>query len=294
MEEGLIENVSDTAFWVAYYREVETRRSDALFRDPLAGVLAGDRGKKIAQKMPLPAMTAWVIAIRTRIIDEYIGRAIGEGIDTVINLGAGLDTRPYRMDVPSELLWIEADYSHMIEFKQTRLAKEKPRCRLERVKIDLANPIERRRLFAEVDARAKRLLILTEGVVPYLSVEEAGSLADDLKMLPHACYWVVDYLSPEALKFRKNCGMARMTRKAPFKFAPGDWFGFFREHGWRLKELRYFGEEAERLRRPLRLPVLMMAISAMGALFASRQRRRAHRKLAGYAVLEPEGAAHIS
>lgn len=295
MGQGLIENVSDTAFWVAYYREVETRRSDALFRDPLAGILAGDRGQKIAQRMPLPAMTAWVIAIRTRIIDEYIGRAIGEGMDTVINLGAGLDTRPYRMDIPSELLWIEADYPHMIEFKQTCLSKEKPRCRLERVKIDLANPIERRRLFADVDARAKRLLILTEGVVPYLSVEQVGSLADDLKVLPHACYWVVDYLSPQALKFRKNCGMARMTRNAPFKFAPADWFGFFREHGWRLKEMRYFAEEAERLRRPLRLPVLMMVLSAIRAFFATQQRRRAYRKLAGYAVLEPEGAAaHIS
>jgi len=294
MDEGLIENVSDTAFWVAHYRGVETRRSDALFRDPLAGMLAGDRGKKIAQKMPLPAMTAWVIAIRTCIIDEYIGRAIGEGIDTVINLGAGLDARPYRMDVPSSLLWIEADYPHMIEFKETRLAKEQPRCRLERVKIDLANLVERRRWLADVDARAKRLLILTEGVVPYLSVEEAGSLADDLKVLRHSGYWVVDYLSPEAIKFRESCGMERKTRNAPFKFAPADWFGFFRGHGWRLKEMRYFAEEAERLKRPLRLPVVMMATSAIRTLFASRERRSAYRKLAGYAILEPEGAAAIS
>jgi len=46
MTDTLIENVSDTAFWVAHYRAFETERADALFHDPLAGLLAGDRGKK--------------------------------------------------------------------------------------------------------------------------------------------------------------------------------------------------------------------------------------------------------
>jgi O-methyltransferase involved in polyketide biosynthesis len=41
----LIENVSDTAFWIAHYRALETQRADALFHDLLAGLLAGERGK---------------------------------------------------------------------------------------------------------------------------------------------------------------------------------------------------------------------------------------------------------
>ena len=53
MADTLIESVSDTAFWIAHYRAVETKRRDALFRDPLAGVLAGDRGEKIARAMPM-------------------------------------------------------------------------------------------------------------------------------------------------------------------------------------------------------------------------------------------------
>ncbi len=44
----------------------------------------------------------------------------------VINLGAGLDSRPYRMALPPSLLWVEVDYSHMIGFKNEKLAKEKP------------------------------------------------------------------------------------------------------------------------------------------------------------------------
>lgn len=162
--------------WVAHYRALETKRPDALFHDPLAGVLAGDHGHRIARAMPMPFITVWAIAIRTCIVDDYIRLALAQGVDAVFNLGAGLDTRPYRMDL-----------------------HEKQRCQLERVKVDLANLSERGQLFANVSARAKKLLILTEGVVPYLSIEEAASLADDLEALDKACYWIVDYFSPELI-----------------------------------------------------------------------------------------------
>lgn len=129
MPDSPIANVSDTAFWIAHHRALETARPDALFRDPLASLLAGDRGKEIAAAMPMSAMTGWVVTIRTVIIDDYINSAIAQGIDTILNLGAGLDTRPYRMDLPQSLLWIEADYPQMIDFKSERLANEQPRCR---------------------------------------------------------------------------------------------------------------------------------------------------------------------
>jgi O-methyltransferase involved in polyketide biosynthesis len=57
MATPLIENVSDTAFWVAHHRGLEGERADALFRDPLAKVLAGERGRQIAESMPQPQMT---------------------------------------------------------------------------------------------------------------------------------------------------------------------------------------------------------------------------------------------
>lgn len=285
MADSLIENVSDTAFWVAHYRAVETQRSDALFRDPLAGLLAGERGKKIAQTMPMQFMTEWVVAIRTSIIDEYIRTAVAQGVDTVLNLGTGLDTRPYRMELPESLLWVEADYPRMIEYKQARLAGQSPRCQLRRVAVDLADDAARRRLLADIDSRADKLLILTEGVIPYLPVAAVGALAADLKALQHARYWIVDYLSPEAIKFRER-GIGQKTQKAPFKFKPADWFGFFREHGWALKEIRYFADEGERLKRPPRLPLLLKAVMKVRTLLASKRHREALRKTAGYALLE--------
>jgi len=287
MADSLIENVSDTAFWVAYYRGVETRRADALFQDPLAEVLAGEQGKKIAQAMPGRFMTEWVVAIRTRLIDEFIREAVEAGADTVVNLGAGLDTRPYRMELPSSLVWIEADYPRMIEYKESQLAKDTPRMRLERVKIDLANVAEREGFLAQIDARAKKALILTEGVIPYLSVEAVGALADDLRAMQHISFWIVDYVSPEAIRFRSRSGISKKTQNAPFKFKPPDWFGFFREHGWQAKETRYLVEEAERLKRKPRFPLGLKIAIRVRTLLASKERRARFKKVAGYALLEP-------
>src|SRR5690348_15305442 len=102
-----IQDVSDTAFWIAHHRRLETERPDALFQDPLAAKLAGARGKRISEAMPTSHVVAWTVAIRTRIIDEFLQLALQEGIDTVLSLGAGLDARPYRMQLPASLHWIE-------------------------------------------------------------------------------------------------------------------------------------------------------------------------------------------
>lgn len=264
MTDTPIENVSDTALWVAHYRALETKRPDALFHDPLAGVLAGDHGHRIARAMPMPFITVWAIAIRTCIVDDYIRLALAQGVDAVFNLGAGLDTRPYRMDL-----------------------HEKQRCQLERVKVDLANLSERGQLFANVSARAKKLLILTEGVVPYLSIEEAASLADDLEALDKACYWIVDYFSRGLIKFRRRQGMHRKMQNAPWKFQPADWFGFFRERGWYCREIRYLAEEADRLKRPMQLPFVQKVVFGLRRLLTSKKRQEAFRKAAGYVLLEP-------
>lgn len=286
MAETLITDVLDTAFWIAHYRAAETKRADALFRDPLAGVLAGERGEKIARSMPMSFGTAWTVVLRTCIIDEFIRWAIAEGIDTVLNLGAGLDTRPYRMDLPESLLWIEADYARMIGYKEERLAHERPRCRLERVKVDLSDVGERRKMLAIVDARARKMAVLTEGVIPYLSEQEVASLADDLRALAHVSYWIAEYHAPETMKYLNRGRMARQMQNARFKFAPRDWFAFFREHGWRSKEIRYLMEEGARHKRGPEAPPLMRIVFAIRFLLSSPAQRKAWRKSSAYVLLE--------
>lgn len=282
-----INDVSDTAFWIAYHRALETARDDALFRDPYATRLAGERGRVISERMPTSAVVAWTVALRTRIIDEYLASAIASGIDTVLCLGAGLDARPYRLSLPAQLLWIEADYPHVIEYKEGILRDAQSACRLERVKIDLAQTAERQALLNRVNAQTQGgVLILTEGVVPYLTNEAVASLADDLRTMSRVRYWILDYFSEQALKFRRRRRVERSMVNAPFQFAPGDWFAFFKHHRWALKQMRYFPDEAEKLGRPMPMPPLARGIMRIWRIWKPA-RLEAFRTFGGYALLEP-------
>jgi methyltransferase (TIGR00027 family) len=282
----VISHVSDTAFMVAGFRALETERPDALFRDPLAAKLSGEHGRNILTTIPRGFVGAWSVVIRTVIIDAFIQEAVAGGVDTILNLGAGLDTRPYRMALPKSLRWIEVDYPHVIDLKHARLVDERPNCRLDRVKLDLTDRAARRQLFAEVNTGATRILVLSEGVIPYLTEGDVAALAADLKDMDRARCWVIDYFSPEALKFGRRM-RARVLRNAPFRFQPKDWFGFFAGHGWQAKEIRYIAEEADRLNRPIPLPPLLRAWMVLRTAFASPTRRRAVKHFAGYVLLVP-------
>ena len=85
-----VSHVSDTALWVAVHRATESKRKDALFRDPYAERLAGERGRQIAGQLEPGNDAAWSIITRTAVLDELIMTAIGDGADTVLNLAAGL------------------------------------------------------------------------------------------------------------------------------------------------------------------------------------------------------------
>lgn len=213
MPEPLIRNISDTARWAAVFRAVETERPDALFRDPLARRLAGDRGEQIAAAMTMHRRNSWSWVMRTYLVDQYIGRALGEGVDTILNLAAGLDARPYRMNVPATLRWIEVDLPELFAYKEEALAGEKPRCVLERVPLDLSDAARRRALFAQIGATAKRVLILSEGLLVYLSAEDVGALAGDLARQPSFHYWAFDIVSPLALCRRRSTARSTYSRR---------------------------------------------------------------------------------
>lgn len=234
-------SIFETAFLTAYYRSLESEREDALFHDPWALPLAGRHGKSLAQEWPLGEMTAKIIAVRTRIIDDFIQAAVLCGTDAVINLGAGLDTRPYRMNLPKTLTWVEADYPQMIAFKHAELARETASCQVKRLAIDIDNRDALRWFLEEAVRRRNNVLVLTEGILSYMRNEEVGYLADSLRALPAVTHWIVDYFSHDATPIRP----------VPYRFLPLDWFEFFESHGWVPEKIHYLIEEAERLRRPL-------------------------------------------
>ncbi|MEP6764514.1 MAG: SAM-dependent methyltransferase [Gemmatimonadaceae bacterium] len=281
-----IENVSDTAFWIANYRATETDRPDALFRDPLARKLAGERGREIANSMPGSKMTEWITAVRTVVIDDLIQQAIATGIDTILNLGAGLDTRPYRMTLPKNLRWIEVDFPPIIEYKEKQLAGETPHCQLERVKLDLRNRELRTEFLSSVNVQAQRVLVLTEGVVPYLSIDDAASLADDLKANANFESWIVDYFSRQVIAMRRRAGLRERMQNAPFQFDPPNWNEFFLNHGWRVGQMTYLSDEAMRRNRAVPLPAIAKLFYLVRSWFMSKEKLRVAMQFMGYARME--------
>jgi methyltransferase (TIGR00027 family) len=260
---GSIEHVTDTAFWVASDRALEGERPDALFRDPLAAVLAGEKGRRIAESMPNHRAMVFVMALRTTAIDRLIASAIERGADTVLNLGAGLDTRPYRLQLPASLRWVEADFQSVIEHKNDKLAGERPSCALERVAIDLADRAERQALLRRVANSSSSVLVLTEGVIIYLHDDEVTRLAEDLHALPSIRYWIQDYYGIEAR--RQGPSLRQKLKAAPFAFSAPDWFGFFENLGFSPLETISTRQEALRTGRrppffsPMRLMMLRLS-----------------------------------
>jgi methyltransferase (TIGR00027 family) len=257
-----IKNVADTALWMAAVRAAEGERSDAAFHDPLGAILAGDRGRKIARSFSRTAMIAWGVVLRTTAIDRLIHEALESGVDTVLNLGAGLDTRPYRMDLPSKLRWIEIDLPAMVETKNAQLAGYTPVCSVERIGMDLSEGSARNGLFAKYAATSTSMLVITEGFISYFSNDEIEVLAKELLALPSAAFWIQDFDNAGARKMPK--GWAKKLEAAPFRFRVSNWFEFFKQSGWQPHKIISCADESKRINRPypLDLPfgLLMRAL----------------------------------
>lgn len=248
--EPLIRDISDTALFAAIYRARETDRADALFRDPLARRLAGDRGDQIAKSMPFSERATWAWITRTYLFDLFIEQRIQQGTDTVINLAAGLDTRPYRMPLPKSLRWIEVDLPGILDYKEGVLRGETPACALERLRLDLRDVNARRELFARIGSASKQALVTTEGLLIYLSEDEVASLARDLASNPSFRYWVLDIASPGLLKMlKKHMGPQIEKPGTELKFGPEEGPNFFVSHGWQVAEVRSTLKTAAKLDR---------------------------------------------
>jgi len=245
-----VRNVSDTARWVAYFRARETERPDALFRDPFAERLAGERGFHIANTLPEGNKHEWAWVARTYLFDQFVLRALREGADMVVNLAAGLDARPYRMDFPASLQWVEVDFPEIVSYKAEILADQTPKCALQRTSLDLSDVTARRQLFADLNRRAKKVVVMTEGLLIYFTAEDVGSFAKDLAAERNFASWIVDLASPGQLKLmQRTTGKQLSEAGAAFKFGPAEGANFFIQYGWNPVDVQGMLKTAAKLNR---------------------------------------------
>lgn len=251
-----ITHVSDTARWTALHRATESARPDALFNDHLAERLAGEQGRAIVDNVPWTDRSGWWLVARTKLIDDAIANALAHGCDRVLNLAAGLDTRPYRLDLPPNLTWIEADLPKLLAEKTQVLADQAPRCWLNRIAVDLADPHARDSFFSKALDGATKAFVLTEGLSMYLEASDIAALSGAIKR-PQVAWWMIDFAFP-GLKMRINKNVAGISENAPFRFAPENGLAFFEDLGWRAVEAESLLVAARRFGR---LPIWMRPLS---------------------------------
>ncbi|MGO9466630.1 MAG: class I SAM-dependent methyltransferase [Isosphaeraceae bacterium] len=274
-----IQNISDTARWAAVYRARESDRPDAIFRDRLARRLAGERGEQIAAAMPFLEQHSWTWITRTYLFDQFISEQVEEGVDMVVNLAAGLDARPYRMALPPALRWVEVDLPELLDYKDKVLEGEKPACALERIRLDLADVGARRELFDRLGTSARKVLVVSEGLLVYFSPEEVGALAQDLAHPPSFQRWALDVASPGLrAMLQKNLGAPLGQGGASLKFGPEEGPGFFTRFGWTPIDVRSMLKTAARLKR---LSTWMRLL----ALLPESKGRQGNRPWAGICLL---------
>jgi methyltransferase (TIGR00027 family) len=278
-----IRHVSDTALWVAVYRAMESERPDAIFRDPYARRLAGERGEAIVRAMPKGRAMAWPMIVRTAVMDEIILRVVGQGAATVLNLAAGLDARAWRLPLPPPLTWFDVDLPDMIAYREEHLAGERPGCVHENVAADLTDAGQRAAAFSRVGAAAAPVLVVTEGLLVYLTAEQVAALARELHAQAAFRWWLIDLASPRLLAMlAKGWGKSLAAGNAPMQFAPPEGTKFFEPHGWREVEYRSAWEESFRLNRTMPLGQLWRFIGRL----MSKKRQEAGRRMSGFVLLE--------
>lgn len=187
------EKINQTAYGVAYLRSCET----AWFADPFAAVLAGESGKtwmeavctmRVRDRQESPELTRArfhnAIASRTRKIDEEIASSVTEWLPRVgsaavqvVVLGAGLDTRPWRLNIAADisdlqqLRYFEVDYEDIFAYKLSCLGEERVQSspfRYRHVSTDLSQPLWQDTLIdAGFDPKCRTIWLL-EGLTGYL------------------------------------------------------------------------------------------------------------------------------
>jgi methyltransferase (TIGR00027 family) len=210
------------------------------------------------------------VATRTYLIDQFVVEQVREGVDMVVNLAAGLDSRPYRMQLPPSLRWIEVDLPEILEYKENILRDDKPVCALERFRLDVSNLQARRALFTQLGNQAKKALVITEGLIIYLASGEVTTLAQDLAVPPSFRSWVLDIASPGLLRMLTKRMTAQLEQAAPLKFAPDDGPDFFLRYGWKPADVRSLLKNAARLKR---LPFFLRLIALLPESESSRRNR---------------------
>lgn len=271
---------NDSAMMIAFERALETKRgADALFQDPFAEAMAGPKGAMLSElfgggsaHFGLPEWPdfhkTWT-AVRTRFIDDQIQKYAG-GLQQLVNLGAGMDTRAYRLEAykafPNGCFDVDmasVNREKRIIFEEV-LQNPAPKCKLATIDLDFLGERSLQQELAEAGfAAEKPSLFVAEGLIMYLGPEGKFKLISDVSAVAApGSVWVLQFLDPSE-------GPAAETPQAKHGLTEDEARKALTENGWRDLNFWKFGEEGLNFDRfPLEKFKPCAGFMAFGQLFA--------------------------
>ncbi|HEY2130298.1 MAG TPA: SAM-dependent methyltransferase [Streptosporangiaceae bacterium] len=221
--------VGGTGLTVAGIRAAETERADRLFADPLAGAFVAAAGSppRQATGRQAAALRLWVVA-RTVFLDELVMAACADGARQVVLLGAGFDTRAFRLPWPPGVRCYELDTQDVLDSKRQVLTAQHavPGCARITIPGDLRDdwPAALRAAGLRPD---QPTAWVAEGLLVYLSPDDVDQLLDRVTGLSAPG-------SRLGLTFRNRAPADQASPAVALRrsAAPDDPVGWLAGHGW--------------------------------------------------------------
>lgn len=170
--------ISNTAFYCCGVRMLDAAHPHSLCHDIFAKRFMDLRGMQIFEPFISETLPNISNSVRCWIIDESLRDTLRKQPDSVvISIGAGFDSRPYRLTGGN---WVELDEPQIIEYKNEKLLIAECKNNLARIAIDFSSETITEKL-AQFKCNTP-VIIVIEGVFMYL---KESTIADTLKRLQH-------------------------------------------------------------------------------------------------------------
>jgi methyltransferase (TIGR00027 family) len=272
----ITESVGVTALGVASSRAMETRRDDGLVEDPHAESfldavrdevdLPSEVDPSADPTDPASGLMSTYVGVRSRWFDEHLLAAARDGLDQVVILASGLDTRAQRLDWPSGTTVFEIDQADVVDFKDRVLTETEgspePGGGVRRIalRVDLRQDWPAALREAGLDP-ARPSAWLAEGLLPYLPAQAEIDLFDRITELsaPGSRVAVehladaVDRLADDELVATSSQRFGVDVRDLVMTDERPDPRARLREQGWTVEE-QSAGDAAREYGRPLEGP----------------------------------------
>ena len=246
-------STAGTAAWIAAARARESRRPDRLFDDPWADELAGPTGWARLVASEAASGENRFLPVRTRFFDDVLLAA--DWAEQVVLLGAGYDTRAYRLSLPPRTTLYEIDHEPLT-VKDRVLAAASPACERVPVAADLRADWAQR-LCAAGFRRDRPTVWLAEGVMFYLDRTDVTTmLTTAASLCVRRSAFAADIFGTGLLRLPTMQASIDRRRSlgGPPPFCTDDPIDLFRQNGWRDVDITEPGQPAANFGRLRALP----------------------------------------